>query len=127
MPSRTYLFALFMLALNGCGTDCRDIACDDLVNVIFSSMQTGDYTVLYEGKEYACAGGQADGEILAACGPHGFVLRSSTLDLNVAAQSDAWAGSAQALLEPVEVIDADDPECTLPCFRAETIMTIDSL
>ena len=126
MPCRIHLFALFVLALNGCGTDCRDIACDDRVNVIFSSAQAGDYTVLYGGEEYACVDGQPGNETLAACDAHGFVLKSSSIDLEVSVHSASWSGSTQAILEPIEVVDAEDPKCVLPCFRAETIMMIES-
>ena len=124
MPDRICVYALFVLALNGCGTDCRDVACDDLVNVIFSSAQAGDYTVLYEGEEYSCVAGQPGNDALAACGAHGFVLKSSSIDLEVSVHSASWSGSTQAILEPIEVIDAENPECVLPCFRAEAIIMI---
>ena len=125
MPSRTYLFALFVLTLNGCGTDCPDIACDDLVNVIFSSAQEGDYTVLYGGEEYSCVDGQPSDATLAACDAHGFLLKKSSIDLEVSAQGERWSGSTQAILEPIEVVDAEETKCVLPCFRAETVMMIE--
>ena len=125
MPCRIYLFALFVLALNGCGTDCRDLTCDDLVNVVFSSAQQGDYTVLYGGAEHSCIDGQPGGGALAACDSFGFLLKSNSVDLEVSVESATWSGSTQAILEPIEVIDAEDPECVLPCFRAETVIMIE--
>ena len=126
MPRRTYLFALFALALNGCGTDCPAVTCDDLVNVVFSSTQTGDYRVIYDGKEHTCRDGQPSGDALSACGPDGFLLKSGSIDLEVSVQSENWSGSTQAILEPTEVTDAERPECVLPCFRSETTMMIEN-
>ena len=125
MPRRTSLFALFALALNGCGTDCPAVTCDDLVNVVFSSTQTDDYRVIYNGKEFTCRDGQPSGETLFACGPDGFLLKSGSIDLEVSVQSENWSGSTQAILEPTEVTDAERPGCILPCFRSETIMMIE--
>ena len=126
MLCRASLFALIVLTHNACGSNCRDLACDDLVNVVFSSAQAGDYVVVFNDQEHRCAEGQPQSELLAACGPHGFLLKSSSLSLSLIVNGDGWGGETNAVLEPVEVVDADQPDCTVPCFRAETLMMMDS-
>ena len=126
MLRRDLLFALFVLALNGCGSDCRDVTCDDLVNVIFSSPQIGDYVVEYEGQDFPCVNGQPGSDRLAACGPNGFLIKSSATELSVSVQSNDWTGSTEAILERTPVLDAERTECVLPCFRAETTLMIES-
>ena len=126
MLCRQLLFALFVLALNGCGSDCRDVTCDDLINVIFSSSQTGDYVVQYEGQDHPCVNGEPGSDSLAACGPNGFLINSGVTELDISVQSDEWTGSTQATLEPTPVLDAERTACVLPCSRAETILMIES-
>lgn len=126
MLRRASLFALIVLTHNACGSNCLDLECDDLVNVVFSSAQSGDYVVVFDGQELGCVTGQPQNALLAACGPNGFLLKSGALSLDVLVNGDGWGGSSQAVLEPVEVIDAERPDCTIPCFRAETLMMIES-
>ncbi|MEE2836200.1 MAG: hypothetical protein VYB65_09305 [Myxococcota bacterium] len=124
MSLRAHLFALICLVLNGCGTDCPSIDCEDVVNVIFSGAQSGDYTVVWGGDEHVCAGGEPQSEGLISCGASGFVVAGQGDTLALTVQGGDWSGTLDASLDYTPITDAQRADCTYPCGRAEALLMV---
>jgi len=119
MLVRVRLVALILLAHNGCGSTCPEITCDDVINLIFSAPQDGDYSVTFAGQSHDCIGGEPQSEGLLACGPSGALLRSSAQQLSVSVQGESWAGQGTGAISRSRPTNSDQPDCEIPCTRGE--------
>ena len=117
-------FAL-VLASTRCGSDpCPDLTCDDVVNVIFSQTAGDTYTVEYEGVVHRCDGGQPSGIVLTHCSADGFVLKTNAEHVTLQVQGEDWHGRLDAQINALELMNETNPECSVPCRRAETSLLI---
>ena len=119
MLVRIRLVALILLAHNGCGSTCPEITCDDVINLIFSAPQEGDYRLTFAGQSHDCIAGEPQSEGLLACGPSGALLRSSADELSVSVQGDSWAGQGTWSITRARPINREQPDCEIPCTRGE--------
>jgi hypothetical protein len=124
MLAHARLVTLILVIHNGCGSPCPEIECDDLINLVFSSQQSGDYRVTFEGQDHLCAGGEPQSSGLAACGPAGALLRSSATAGLIEVQGEGWNGSIDGTIERVRPLNNDAPECEVPCTRGEIVVVI---
>ena len=124
MLVRALLFALILVSHNACGSACPQIECDDLINVVFSSSQSGDYSVTFEGQDHLCVGGEPQSAGLAACGSSGALLRSSATQLTVVVQGDGWHASEEVAVTRIRPANTDQPDCEVPCTRGEVSVEI---
>ena len=124
MLVRALLFALILISHNACGSACPQIECDDLINLVFSASQSGDYSVTFAGQEHFCVGGEPQSIGLAACGPSGALLRSAATELTVTVQGDGWSANEEIVVARVRPTNREQPDCEIPCTRGEVSVEI---
>ena len=116
---------VLILAATGCGSGpCPELTCDDVVNVVFSQTMGDQYTVEFEGTVHRCDAGTPSGSLMTQCSADGFVLKTSTERLNLLVQGENWHGRLDAQINALDMLNETNPECAVPCRRAETSLLI---